>query len=533
MAKIIDKANLTLGTNLLLHITDKGGTDIAITDNADGTGTITSTVVDFVSTATVAGVVNKPIVIGDIVTVSHTTESANEGKRVTVTAVTSNLIDYDDTADGALTTEIAGSDINLTTFKKYYQYLEVGGLSFIDGVSGIVLASEMVDLWDLTDLDIYDPAFTSIEPRAKSLASYNGWEFYNLDSDASLKASRDTAFEYRDDATSAARKIFTLLRSGTSHAPTDQFTFWPDSDLWDTAPILAVTTGYINELVEIYDVAGADNRFSNGVTWYTRCAMPFKTIIMENFNLDYAEIIPVAAGNALDTKLVATDGEIETGSSIWELITFSSDVDGVHEGDVQLISYDFFGNVEGDNQSNQTVHEKINWMLRQATDINEDGTGTQMRGDKQAPKSYFIGDEFYVDAYLTNYDAAERNNLTLIDTTDNLRKWDISASLTINAGSLAVGGSLSIIHADTFGTSAAIYLQNETPVDQKDIVIADPVSITIAYSTYAVNGHTPGQPIDVILSFNRPGFIEPDNQSFTISGDTIVAIVPKADPSYI
>ncbi|RLB94493.1 MAG: hypothetical protein DRH26_01015, partial [Deltaproteobacteria bacterium] len=169
MAKIIAKASLVLGTNLKLHITDKSGTDISITDNGDGTGTIASSVVDFTATSEVVGIVDKPIVIGDIITVAHTAEAGNEGMRVVATNVTANLIDYDDTADGALVNESAGNDINLTTFKKYYQYLEANGLSFVDGVSGIVLTSKMVDLWDSTDLDIYDPAFTSIEPRAKSL----------------------------------------------------------------------------------------------------------------------------------------------------------------------------------------------------------------------------------------------------------------------------------------------------------------------------------------------------------------------------
>ncbi len=530
MAKITDKANLVLGTNLKLHITDIGGTDIAINDNGDGTGTITSSTTDFTASSESSGIVNKAISIGDVITLSHTTEAGNEGKRVTATAVGANSISYDDTADGALTTESAGSDINLTTFLKTYQYLEVGGLSFVDGVSGIVLTSKMVDLWDATDLDIYDPAFTSIEPRAKSMASYNGWEFHDVNS---FKASRDMAVEYRDDATSTARKRFALLRSGSLDEATDQFTVFKSSDAWDDAPILAVTTGYINELFEIYDVDGADNTFTGGgVTWTTRCAMPYKTIIQEDFELDYAEITPVASANALDVKLTHNDGEIG-GGGIWANIDFSSDVDGVHEGDVQEISYDFFGNVEGDGQLNETVHEKINYLLRQPTDINEDGTGAEMRGDKQPPKSYFVGNEFYVDAYLTNYSASQRNDLTLIDTTDNNRKWDVSASLTVNSGALAVGGTMSIIHADTFGTSSAVYLQDEGDVDQKDIAITSSKGITIAYSTYNVDGHPQGTPIDVILSFNKPSAIEPDNIAFTISGDTTVSIVPKADPSYI
>ena len=49
MAKITSKTSLVIGTNVKLHIADKGGTDIAITDNADGTVTITSTTTDFVA----------------------------------------------------------------------------------------------------------------------------------------------------------------------------------------------------------------------------------------------------------------------------------------------------------------------------------------------------------------------------------------------------------------------------------------------------------------------------------------------------
>ena len=528
MAKIVDKANLVLGTNLKLHIADKGATDITITDNGDGTGTIVSAVlVDWTASSETAGIVNRPIVVGDVITVSHSSLVANEGKKVTATAVTVTTITYSDI--DTLTDEASGADINITTFNKTYEFLAAGGLSFVDGVSGIVLVSEMVDLWDATDLDIYDPAFTSIEPRAKSIASYNGWEAHNTNT---LKALRDMALEYRDTATSSARKIFGLFRSGQLLESTDQFTFWPDSDAWDTAPTLAVTTGYINELILIYDVDGDDNRASNGVSWFTRCAEPYKTIIMEEHSLNYAEITPTSASNALDTKLTHDDATIGAGG-IWTNIDFSSDVDGIHPGLVQGISYDFWGNIEGDSQLNETVHEKIHYLLRQSIDINSDGTGAQMRGDKQQPKTSFVGEEFYVDSYLTNYAAAQRNDLTLIDTTDNNRKWDVSAALTVNSGALAVGGTMSIIHADTFGTSGAVYLQNESAVDQKDITIADPVGIVIAYSTYNVDGHTPNTPIDVILSFNRPGFIEPDNIAFTISGDTTVSIVPKADPSYI
>ena len=541
MAKIDSKADLTLDSNLFLHIADKGGSDFVITDNADGSGTIASAADGlFASTSSLAGIVNRPIVIGDTLILSHTDNSANEGFSVTVDTVTDALIEYSDTADGPLTAETNGTDVNIVAFKKTYQFTEVGALTFIDGVQGIVLNSEMTDLWDLTDLDIYDPAFSSIEPRAKSMASINGWEPHDTDT---LKAIRDMALEIRTEATASASKIYGCLRSGTLHGVTDQFNFWPSSDVWDTAPVAAVTQGYINELVLLYDAAGADNRFSNGVTWFTRCAENGKSIIMEEFEVDYAEITPVSAANAIDPKLADgagtpfnSDGVIG-GGGIWTNINYILDDDEIYSGDVDGTPYNFTGYVEADSQTNETVHEKINYLWRQSTNINSDaGSGTtspELRGDKQWPMTIFVGDGFTVNAYLLNYDASQRNTLTVVDSSGISRFWPTIYTLTVAAGSLAITGDMSIIHADTFGTAAAIYMQNETPADQKDIEIIASRNIVIAYSTYNVGGHTPGTPIDVILTWNRPGFVEPDNMAFTISGDTSVSISPKADPSYI
>ena len=224
-------------------------------------------------------------------------------------------------------------------------------------------------------------------------------------------------------------------------------------------------------------------------------------------------------------------------------ILYYSNDDGTntitYAGDVNLVSYDFTGYVEGNLKTNEQVHAKINYLWRQSININSDaGSGTtteELRGDKQWPMTVFVGDGFTVQSYLENYNAGQRNNLTLVDSTGNLRSWPIIYTLVVNADSSAYTGDLSIIHANTFGTSAAVYLQDEGTTDQHDILIESDgsQSIVVAYSTYAVDGHTPGDPIDLILTWNIPGFIEPCNLAFTMSSDTSVSIVPKADPSYI
>lgn len=257
MAKITAKASLVQASNLFLHVADKGGTDVALALTAGVEWTITSATAAWVTTgaADADGVINRAIAVGDVLTYSHSSIAGNEGLTFTVTAVTATVITVDELT-GTPTAETAGADINIVAFKKTYQFVEAGALSFVDGVQGIVLASKLVDMWDTLNLDKYDRPFTSIEPRAKSLASLNGWETHDQDT---TDAIRDTAMEVRDSATTAARQIYFLLRSGNLNGVGDQFNYWPSSDAAITAPTAAVMTGYVNQMVLAYDAAGSDH----------------------------------------------------------------------------------------------------------------------------------------------------------------------------------------------------------------------------------------------------------------------------------
>lgn len=530
MAKITSKASLTLGTNVKLHLVDKQGTDIAISV-AGAVITVTSSSTSFTASSETVGIVKRAIAVGDVIQL-YRTGTVNEGVEATVTAVSANSITAT-TVTGSPVNQAAAANINIQARAKSYQVLAAGGLSFIDGVQGIVLGSWLVDLWFTNDLDKYPPVFTSIEPRAKSLASINGWEPHDL---STLNAIRDTALEIRPTATAAATKIYPLLRSNNLHATTDQMKFWASGDPAMTAPTNAVMTGYINQLVLIYDSVNAIDKRGN---WYTRCAEAGKTIIMEASNLQYAEIYPVSANNAIDPKLadgtgtpLVSDGTIGAGG-IYANIVYRSDVDGIYSGDVNGSPFNFYGYIDGDTKTNEQVHAKINYLWRQSANINADGAGASMRGDKQPPMSTFSGDEFTVQTYLLNYLPAQRNNLRVVDTGGTKRSWPSILTITVNGAALAVGGVFSIFHRSTHGGSSAVYFKNEANVDQKDITISSSQGIVMSYSTYSTGGHTPNTPLDLRLTFNRPGFIEPDYVDFTAAGSNLsVNIQPKADPSY-
>ena len=533
MAKITSKSSLVLGTNVKFHIADKGGTDISITNNGNGTTTINSTSTDFTASSESGGIVNRGIVVGDRIALSHTSNSTNEGYRGDVTSVSAHSITCND-VDNASADESAGADINVLAFKKTYQFLEANGLSFVDGVQGLVFASWCVDEWYNTDLDKYPSVFTSIEPRAKSLANKDGWEPHDSDT---LNAIRDSALEIRETETSSYTKAYALLRStGNLHASTDQMTFWYHDDPEMNAPNEAVMTGYINQLVLIHDADGDDKRG----TWYTRCAEPGKTIVFESHDLQYAEIYPVSANNQIDPKLADpgtgvpyhTDTEIANGAD-YQNIKYYVDSDGLYQGDVDGTTYDFDGHIDGDHKTHQIIHEKINYLLRQPTNINSDNTGDAIRGDKYDILTVFSGDVFTVYSYLLNYPAAQRNDLRLVDHSGTVRQWPTIVALTISSPSILVGGHFSIYHKDTFGTHDAVPLQDEDGTEQEDISITGSDAITIAYGSYDVDGHTPGTPIDCTIAWGRPGYVEPGDMDFTIQDENLtVTLSPKADPSY-
>lgn len=539
MAKITSKASLVQNTNLFLHIADFGGSDIALADAGGGSWTLTSTaeIADWGATSgpDANGIYNRGLVVGDEITLSHMGNAANEGITGTVTTVASNVLTFNN-ASSTPVAESNSANINVLATKKTYQFVEAGGLDFQDGVQGIILHSKLVDMWDTLDLDKYFKPFASIEPRAKSMANVYGWEPHDQDT---IDAIRDTALEIRNLPTDSAHKIYALWRSGDLHnvgdrqTTGDQFYFWPSSDAAMDPPTAAVMKGSINQLFLIYDAAGADNRFSNGVTWFTRCAEPLKTIVMEEHQVDYAEIMPVSAANALDPKLTVSDA---SGAPY-------NDVDYTNNTLVQShlvdgVSHDFDAVVDANvdntnaNETNEVVHNRINWMLRQSTDINS-GDGGQMRGDKQWPITSFTGDIFTVQGYLNDFNAAQRNNLRVVDDGGITRQWPSILTLIITAGSLAVGGTFSIYHKSSYGTSAAVLFQNESDVNQQDIAITGSDSIVMAYSTYNVDGHTPNTPLDIVIAYNRPGFIEPDTVEATLDGSNLTVALPlTADPSY-
>lgn len=214
---------------------------------------------------------------------------------------------------------------------------------------------------------------------------------------------------------------------------------------------------------------------------------------------------------------------------------------GVHSQLVEGTTYDFAYDVEYDNQDYKAVHAKINWLLRQAVNLNQDPAGPDLRGDKQWPVSIFVGATQAIDGFPLNYLTTNSNDMDLLDQCDVIREFNTIASYTIVVPQAFIDASpspqVSIYVADTHGGSAAAIVDNAGAVPQQDIaLVSAETAFSFAYSTFAGGGHTPNNPLDIAITFNQPNVAEAE----VFFGNTIEAnttqrfqLAPSVDPSYV
>ena len=643
MAKIENQSGLALGTSLFLHIQEVEDTDITINATPD---TIVQAAGDFTATSSSGGIEGSGFIAGQTI---HVTSETNDFIASLDTVVALQL-DYT-FISGTEVDESSGSTINIQRVDKFVEYQEAGGLSFVDGVEGSALHSKMQTLWKDSDLDKYDPLSGSIEPRAKALYFLNDWDFYNV---STQRAHRGGAVQVQKTKASTIRKIYGHITAPATVDTTDQWKIWQREDAPLGAPTDAVTTGFMDELVLIYDL---DNTIDKRGKWLVRCAEQAKTIAMQQIELLYAETVGVTVTNSIDPKLgdssgpfvldatilaggiyanidlsknedvavarttvgvdgnnaitksganitvtgltggsasekatgtitltgLPTDGdnltiddgintpvvfefddnssitgdyavpiEADTKLTLTALINAINDAtldgnlaitagQGVHNQDVEGTSYDFAYDVEYDNQDYVTTHTKLNYLLRQTTDINELVAGPDLRGDKQWPISEFVGDTQTLDGFPLNFLATNQNDMDLLDQSNTIREFNTIASYTVVVPQAFIDGTpspqITVYVADTHGGTNAAVVTDADSVPQQDIVLsAAETAISFAYSTFSGGGHTPGTDLDIAISFNQPGIAEAE----VFFGNTIQAnttqrfqLAPSVDPSYL
>ena len=151
-----------------------------------------------------------------------------------------------------------------------------------------------------------------------------------------------------------------------------------------------------------------------------------------------------------------------------------------YEGERQIGSdyYAFSKIIEGDNKTLEQIYEKVQYLLRQTTDINENGTGT-LRGDTADDLLYFVGDTLNTQTgvFIDNVSSIDMNRINFSDNSGTVRTYPYAAAGTISFNAALQGDASAIYRmyftnddagtnsGNDFGTDNAILVNDNSGTD--------------------------------------------------------------------
>jgi hypothetical protein len=432
-----------------------------------------------------------------------------------------------------------GTELTINTTARTFTLNAAGNLVYKDGVTLQALYSKFIKLWETSAYNSFPFPMYAIDALSGQFefgfdgSRFNNWKPAN---DATREALRDGGWnEYQaagipdiagtSSTGDLARRYVGIVSLGEFDAGGQAYYQIVDG----ANPTNFVFTDEPNQAVQIYGDAAVD------ATTTTFDSQTFFKAYIRSQGFTYddsvladtgktatgANIVNVLLSNAADLNIVNTDAEI-TGS---EAATYAN-IDVSYYTASQAIDinnptddFDFRIIIDGDNKTLQQIYTKVQYLLRQTSDINSAGDAGTKRGDIQDTLLRFEGSTLICSqsVFITNLRAQDVNNVEFTDQGGTARSYDFSASLALNFNSFLTSGGTgyyvvyitdSVSGADDYGTATAIVLDNTSGVDISGSITGSQITASIDYDNNTQGGRVSGD-IGITVVAGNKGIAKP------------------------
>jgi len=207
------------------------------------------------------------------------------------------------------------------------------------------------------------------------------------------------------------------------------------------------------------------------------------------------------------------------------------------------ISYPFRTIINGANATAEQIYTKIQYLLRQATDI-DSGAGT-VTGKTASLLLNFVGDTLITTAgvYIDNYNANDINRLVFTDKNGVTRTEPFTATGTLNFNSFLTAGSTGYYRmyftdlsgVQDYGLAGAITVNNASGVGIFGTISSASIAFTFAYDANVQGGRTAGTDAAVTVVAGNKGSAKPVVTTYTITRATGqgISLVAENDRAYV
>lgn len=419
---------------------------------------------------------------------------------------------------------VVGSNLIINESAKTIQFLEAGGLVFKDGVTWQALYSKLVDLWATsTYQDSPFPAY-AIDALSGQFqigtdgATYSGWTFAD---DTTRNALRDGGWSEYSAAGVLTQQFAGFIGLGSI---TPAGTCQPYYQLATTdAPTNFPFTDQFNVGVKVFGDAthGNFDKRTYAKTFIREYGKKYKSSVL-------ADTGSTATGANKQNFLISNEDDLKilgllgsdaaTGDAAMSGAPYSGITVSYYTANqtrsIGGSNYNFKIIIDGNNATLEQIYAKIQYLLRQSTDINTSGTAGVKNGKIQSDLLTFVGDTLVTSqsVYIDNVLDVDSNRVEFYDDSNVKRTnpYTAAGTMTFNSFLVGAGSSYRLMFTagpgagDDFGESGAITVQDANGTPITGTISSGSIAFTFDYDGDTLGG-TAGTDKAVTLIGIRPG----------------------------
>ena len=439
-----------------------------------------------------------------------------------------------------------GAELLIDEAARTFELTEAGTSALVatDGVTIQALYSKFVDLW-ATDtyqdspfpMNAIDALSGQYQVGIDAGGNANGWAPLN---DFTRQALRDGGWEEYDTAGTLLRVYAGVVGLGSiSNGAQPYYQITSSS-----APVDFTFTDQANEGIQVF--GNIDNGDFDSRTF-------FKGFVREQ-------------GKIFADSVLADTGKTDTGAFIVNLLLSNQDDLKITESDATIaadapytgITVEYFGTdqnrlvggtnypyriiIDGNNATLEQVYEKIQYLLRQNSDI-DDGAGTVI-GQTANALLGFVGETLVTElgVYVDNIQQADSNRIEFTDQNGTVRTNPFTAAgnLNFNAIMVGAGSSFRLMYSappgagNDYGEAGAITVQDASGTDITGTISTGTIGFDFDYDGDAEGGTAATDKAVTLIG------IRPNASKFAVATGTLTrskaltfSLVAEADRAYI
>lgn len=408
-----------------------------------------------------------------------------------------------------------GTELTIDEAAKTFTLNTAGNLVAKDGVTLQALYSKFVELWATPSYQDSPFPMYAIDALSGQFqfgtdgATFNGWKPAN---DTTRQMLRDGGWSEYNAAGQLARQYVGIVGLGTVSAGAQLYY----QKVLDGTASNFTFTDQCNEGIQVYGDATNGN-FDSRVyfkSYVREYGKKYKDSVLADTGKTStgAFLVNMLLSNEDDLKIQANDaamtGAPYNGITVSYYTANQTRLIGGTNRNFKII-------INGNNATLEQIYTKIQYLLRQPTNINASGTAGVKTGKIQNELLRFVGDTLVTSqsVYIDNIQPADSNRIEFYDDSNTLRTnpYTAAGTMTFNAPLQGAGSSYRLIFTtlpgagNDFGESGAVTVNDASGTPIAGTISGASISFTFDYDGNVQGGRTAGTDAAVTLIGIRPG----------------------------